>query len=458
MARTTVRIALGALGLLAGLGTPLAAQTLWLPASDPVGIGRGGAGVAFGQSLEAAALNPALLVTLRDDASAYLAAGMELQSSQATLQSNSTILHSTDRNRFLPALGAAWKLKPNLYLGLKFDNPFMRHVLMPSTYTGRFEAQGMDLTTRRMEAQLSYAVTPALSFGASLGMTHVKYLFTNSVRVPVPGVPGAPVSDVNPAQGILEVNAEERGSKYLPSYAVGFRWAINPRWTLAGAYQGSIQGTLPLTARVDPSHRQLVGISGFGTPNAIAVPAAQTLQDALAVQPGEGGITLPGRFTLGVRQRMTQTFTWEADLRYVLGTSTKLPGYAAVTGPSGTVEGRPGFRDDFHSGFGISLAGEFSFTKNVTGRIGLSTDPGLRKDASLEPVLGGSRTAAFSAGLGWKVLKGEVNLGWQIRQSQDREARNLDITWGLGGPGTTGTLTRVEGMGHLWSVGYKKAF
>lgn len=457
MARTTLRIGLGALGLLAGLGTPLAAQTLWLPASDPVGIARGGAGVAFGQSLEAAALNPALLVTLRDDASAFVAAGMELQSSQATLQSNSNVQYSSDRNRFLPAFGAAWKLKPNLYLGLKFDNPFMRHSLMPSTYTGRFEAQGMDLATRRMEAQLSYAVTPGLSFGASLGMTHVKYSFTNSVRVPVPGVPGTPVSPTNPAQGILEVNAEERGSKYLPSYALGFRWAMNPRWTIAGAFQGAIQGTLPLTARVDASHSQLVGISGFGTPNAIAVPAAQTLQGALTANPGDGGITLPGRFTLGVRQRMTQIFTWEADLRYILGNGMKLPGYATVTGPSGTVSGK-GFQDDLHSGFGISLAGEVAFTKNVTGRIGLSSDPGLRKDPSLEPVLGGSRTAAFSAGVGWRIFKGEMNFGWQIRQSQDREVKHLDGTWGLGEPGTTGTLTRVEGMGHLWSVGYKKAF
>lgn len=457
MARTTTRIGLGAIGLLAGLGTPLAAQTLWLPASDPVGIARGGAGVAFGQSLEAAAMNPALLVTLRDDASAFVAAGMEMQASQATIQSNSQVLYSTDRNRFLPALGAAWKVGPSLYVGLKMDNPFMRHALMPSTYTGRFEAQGMDLSTRRVEAQAAYAVTPGLSFGVSVGMTHVKYSFTNSVRVPVPGTPLAPVSGTNPAQGLLEVNVASEGSKYLPSYALGFRWAMNPRWTIAGAYQGSIQGTLPMKANLDASQKAMTGISGFGTPNAIAVPAALTLQDALTVTPGGGEITLPGRFTLGVRQRMTQTFTWEADLRYVLGGNTRLPGYATLSGPSGTVSGA-GFPGDLHSGFGASLAGEVTFTKNLTGRLGLSTDPGLRKDATLDPVLGGARTAAFSAGLGWRVLKGEVSLGWQIRQSQDREVKNLDGRWGMAGLATTGTLTRVEGMGHLWSLGYKKAF
>jgi hypothetical protein len=46
-------------------GTALPAQgLLGVPASDPAGIARSGAGVAFGRSLEAASLNPALLVTL----------------------------------------------------------------------------------------------------------------------------------------------------------------------------------------------------------------------------------------------------------------------------------------------------------------------------------------------------------------------------------------------------------
>lgn len=97
--------------LLAGLAaSSLGAQSLALPASDPVGIARGGAGVAFGRSLEASALNPALLVTVVDRRSAYLAGGMELESGQLTLQSNQRTLFSSDRNRFMPALGAAWKV------------------------------------------------------------------------------------------------------------------------------------------------------------------------------------------------------------------------------------------------------------------------------------------------------------------------------------------------------------
>jgi len=117
MARTFARIGLGAAGLLAGLGAPrLAAQSWALPASDPVGIARSGAGVAFGNNLEAAALNPALLATLRDGNSAYVSYGMELQAAQATLQANQQVQYSVDRNRSLPALGAGLRISTNTYI------------------------------------------------------------------------------------------------------------------------------------------------------------------------------------------------------------------------------------------------------------------------------------------------------------------------------------------------------
>ena len=92
-----------ALGLLAGLASQVAsAQSMGLPASDPVGIGRSGTGVAFGTSLEAATLNPALLVTLREPRSAYLGAGLEIQKAELTLEPDGGDLSSSDRNRCCP--------------------------------------------------------------------------------------------------------------------------------------------------------------------------------------------------------------------------------------------------------------------------------------------------------------------------------------------------------------------
>ena len=455
------RIACGLLvGLGAGLAMPLAAQSLWLPASDPVGIARGGAGVAFGQSLEAAALNPALLVTLRDDRSMYLSAGMEMQASNATLGSNSEVLFSSDRNRVLPALGGAWKLRPDFWLGLKADNPFMRHAELPTQYSGRYESQEFGLDARRLELQAAWSANPNWSFGASLGITHVSYSMLNVVRIPVTRIAADPVSATNPALGMGELALSQEGKKIVPSYSLGFRYAVNPRWTLGGSYQGAISGTLPVAASMGDMYA-FSSINGYGPPEVGALAYGPAVAAASSVRAGSGGFTLPGKLQVGVRQRVNQGFTWEGDLRYVLGSSTRLPGYPTLTDPSGEASGAAtggGLNGGFHSGVGISLTGEILLTKRLTGRLGLSQDPGLRDDPYVEPTLGGARSSGFSAGLGWRVLGGEANVGWQVRESQNRDQTDLDGVWKLSGYTTTGSTTRVGGMAHLWSVGFKKAF
>lgn len=458
MARNMTRMGRSTLGLLAALGAlqPLAGQTLWLPASDPVGIARAGVGVAFGSSLEACALNPALLVTLRDRGEAFVSAGMEMQSAQATLQSNSNIIYGSDRNRFLPALGAGWRPTPTLAFGLKVDEPFMRHVDMPTTYSGRFAASQMELTSHRLELQAALAVRPGISFGIGLGFTDVRYAFGNFVRVPVTVDPQAPLSSTNDSLGMLEMGVRESASKLLPGFTLGARWAINPRWTVAAAYQGRISGTLNLSAS-SWNTGGVVDNNGYGAANPIAATLAPAVAAATRVRPGAGDIALPGRFMVGLRQRANQTFTWEMDIRYVQGTQTRLPGYAILTGPSGSVAGA-GVPGPFHNGWGVGLMGEITLSKRVTGRLGLAQEPNLRPDTTLDPTLGGAKGAVFSAGLGWKVLGGEVNVGWQIRQSEDRETPGLGSVWGLGGLSSNGTSTRVENMGHVWSVGFKRSF
>ena len=113
---------------------------------------------------------------------------------------------------------------------------------------------------------------------------------------------------------------------------------------------------------------------------------------------------------------------------------------------------------NLHNGTGLSLMGEMALSKLLTARIGVSQEAGLKEDPSVEPLLGGARSSNFAAGLGYRAFGGELSVGWMTRLSQDRDVKNLDGTWSLNGPGADGTLTRVETMGHLWSVGFRKAF
>ncbi len=450
MVRMTVRIGVGTLGLLAGLGAPqLAAQSWALPASDPVGIARSGTGVAYGNSLEAAALNPALLATLRDDKSAYLSVGVELQAAQATLQSNGNIQYSSDRNRFLPALGAAWRLSPTLVFGFKLDEPFLRHAQMPLTYTGRFQGQALDLNTHRLEGQLGWAASPNWAFGASLGVTRIQYSWDNQVRS-VLVVPGA-------GSGLMESDLHQEGDKIAPSYSAGFRWAPNSRWTVGGSIVGSIKATLPLGASYGANPPGYYGLNGNTAPVGLSA-GGPGQQAATQLRPSGGGITLPGKLTLGVRQRVNQAFTWEADLRYVMGSQTELPGYPDATPPGGTAVSGSGQGSGFRNGLGLNLMGELNLSKNWVLRLGASLDPALRADTDVDPLLGGAKSAGLSGGFGYKMFGGELNMGYQYRQSQDTDVPNLDGSWKSTGYSTSPSVTRVEGMGHLWSIGFKRAF
>lgn len=446
------------IGLMAlAAGIPSSAQSLWLPASDPVGIGRSGAGVAFGQSLEAGSLNPALLVTLKERSSAYLGLGVEMAASQVTLQANQRNLYSDDRNRALPAFGGHWRLSDTFALGLKLDNPFLRHARISPESTVRFLGREFDLTTRRLEFQGAWAPRPDLSFGAGLGFARISYTMSTHLRASVPEDPAAAMSPTNPSMALVELEGKQSGSVVSPSFSLGFRWAINPRWTLGGAAQSQIKGSPSLSAERGSFAPVYVANDGFGTAPVGVEAKGNALLARTAVLPGSGSVSLPAKVMLGVRQRFNPFFTWELDVRYVGGSSFGLPSAPSLNTPSGVV-GAPALSAGYRSGYGASLMTEIAVIKDWTFRLGASLDPALQDDATVNPVISGSRSFAFSAGASYRVWGGELSAGYQFRQNRDIDGTGLEGAWSSLGYRVTGTTTRVEGMGHLLSIGFKRSF
>ncbi len=439
-----------------GFAAAAGAQSIALPASDPVGIARGGAGVAFGRSLEAATLNPALLPTLQDNLSAYLAFGEELQSSQISLQSNQMIRSTSDRNRFVPAFGAAWKLKPNLFLGLKLDRPFLRHGELADDAPGRFEGKSLDLSATRLEAQLGWSPEgkPQFSFGLGLGFTRMSYEGSAALRLRVPVDPSQPVSVGNPSDGLLEESLIQKGSITRPSFTLGARWALSPRWTLGATYQSAVKGGLSLDARQGPVYGYAAN-DGFSSAPVGVDTRGATLVAASSAAGGGGTLRLPPRASLGIRQRLNQLFTWELDLRE---TGTYIfPTWGSVDTPSGAT--RPAQNlPVLHRVFGMSATGEFTLSKSFVLRGGVAVDSAAVNDQDAQPLTGGQRTASFSIGMGYQTWGGELDFGYQYRQSQDAVTSSLDRSWSSTGSRLTGTPTRVEGMGHLFSIGFRKSF
>jgi len=458
MARSIMRTGLGLLGLATGLASPtLSAQALALPASDPVGIGRSGTGVAFGQSLEAASLNPALLTTLKDNASVFVSTGLELQSSQVTLISTQHLLFTTDRNRTLPSFGAAWRLGDSLVLGLKLDEPFLRHGFLPDESTSRFQQQGIKLVTHRLEMDGGWALNPNWSIGFGVGVTRVRYASYSALRAELPANPGLPVSASNPIQALMELPMNESGQAYAMTYSLGFRWALNPRWTIGGAYQSAIRATPTMKSGVTTEAPSYVDPYGFDSPSLGTEAKGPALLNSSISFPGQGRVVLPARASLGVRQRLNQFLTWEADLRYVGAKNFELPTQPILWTPTGVVPA-PQIVRKGRDGFGISSTVELSFTKKWTGRAGIEFLSSMLEDSSVEPMVGGARTAGFSGGLSYKGLGGEWSVGYQYRQSQDHQSSRLDGVWDQAGYRVTGTPVQVEGMGHLMAIGFKKVF
>ena len=437
----------------------LRAQTIWLPGSNPVNIARSGTGVAYGRSLEACSLNPALLVTLQTPISGYYSAGMEMQSTQLTLPSNERVLYSTDRNRFLTAAGFGWRYSPKIAFGFKLDSPFMRHAELPMESSSRFFGQAIDLKTLRAELQASYALTDAFSLGISAGVTRLDYGSQLSLRALVPNDAYQPASESNPAEVLLETTARQEGSVSLPSFAVGFRYAVNSRWTVGGSFTGGIKGRPNLNARLLQRDLDLYDSRGFSSPPPPygSEERAQIVLNALTVHAGEGDLALPYIIQIGTRQRYNQLMTWEIDLRYIGASTMKLPGQPSMNSPSGHIVSL-----DRHNKFkdGIAFCGmmEINLNKDWIARAGIAYDSALREGEEVDAMLGGAKAAAFSLGFGRKLLGGEVSAGYQYRQAQNREANGVEGVWSIYGLGTTGTQTRVEGMGHIWSVGYKLSF
>jgi long-subunit fatty acid transport protein len=308
-----------------------------------------------------------------------------------------------------------------------------------------------------VELQLGFALRNDFSIGFGAGLVKIDTASGTTLRGLIPQDPASGASGTNPSQGLFEQRVTQKGSATAPSFSAGFRWALGPRWTLAGAYQSTIRGSATQTARFADDPYRVYANDGFSTPPTGLDAKAGTVLSLSHALLGTDKVALPSRAVLGLRHRVNQVFTWEADLHYTQGTQTEFPSMPFMLTPSGTVGvASPG--GPFTNSLGMSLMGELKLSKAWVVRGGLSLDQASRKAEDVEPLMGGQLNSGFSIGFGWQVASGEVNFGYQFRQSQDQNPINLDGVWSSTGYRRTGTTTRVEGMGHVFSIGFKKIF
>ena len=440
-----------------GVGVlPVTAQSMALPAADPVGIARSGAQVAYGYSLEAATTNPALLASLKEKGGFYVAGGLDMSVIQQSLESNQQTRTSTDRNRFIGGFGLAVRLSQTLTLGLKLDEPYLRHGKLLNDAPSRYLGDGIDLSARRMEGQAAWALNPNLSVGIGLGVARLSYESTSMMRLGLPTDPTLPVSATNAVDGLVEQRVGQSGNKVVPSYSLGLRWALSPRWTLGFTHQSGLKGDLKLKSEFREANHGLFANDGLSiAPRGADIRAASLLASSQTTA-GNPTLELPSQTTIGVRHRITPMVTWETDLKWT-SASLRVPSFATAQTPSGSVTA-PSELPRGKSHLSLNASVEVELGRSWTLRSGLSLDQRSIDESSAEPLLGGPRTAAFSFGAGYKVWGGELNVGYQYRQSEDQDTRRLDGVWSSTGFRSASTRVRMEGMGHLMALGFKMMF
>ncbi len=232
---------------------------------------------------------------------------------------------------------------------------------------------------------------------------------------------------------------------------------MNPRWTVGGSLQSPLRSKIKLDSALDGRPTATYANDGYGPPLVGTNASAAVLLGRLSTAEGTGDLQLPWRAAVGVRQRVNQLFTWEADLRYTGARDFQTPSNAVLIAPGGSVAS-PQLAATRKNAFGLTLMGELSLDKRWTVRAAGSTDQGWTDDASVTPMFGGARTAAFSAGFGYRNWGGELLVGYQFRQSQDVDNASLDGAWSRAGFRPTGTTVRVENMGHIFSIGFRRSF
>jgi long-subunit fatty acid transport protein len=114
--------------------------------------------------------------------------------------------------------------------------------------------------------------------------------------------------------------------------------------------------------------------------------------------------------------------------------------------------------DQYQNGFGFSAMGEFTLTKRWTARVGIEILPALAKGSTTTPSVGASESAGLSVGASLKALSGEFSFGYQVRQTRSHDSTGIDGVWDASGYRATGSTLRTKATGHLFSIGYKRAF
>jgi len=140
----------------------------------------------------------------------------------------------------------AFRLTPQVHLGVGLNAPFGLKTEYDSDWIGRYQAIKSEVKTINLNPSIAYKVSDTLSLGAGLNIQWIEAELTN--RQPL-GLPPAPVT-------LLKI----KGDDYGWGYNLGALWQLTPATRIGLSYRSEVDYTLDGTSSTsDPSVAPLNG-------------------------------------------------------------------------------------------------------------------------------------------------------------------------------------------------------
>lgn len=260
---------------------------------------------------------------------------------------------------FIPNVYYAFRLTPQVHLGIAVNTPFGLKTEYDSTWIGRTQAIQSDLKTINVNPSVAYEASDTLSFGAGLSVQYIEATLTNQVH---------PLVDAS--------RIEIKGNDYGWGFNLGALWQVTPATRIGLAYRSRVDYTLEGDATV----------SSFP-----AVPGG----------PVTAGITMPDTASLSIFHKLSPKWDLLADATWTGWSAFDQLRIMRTNGAqlSNTVEN---WRDIMRYSLGVT----WHMNEELSLRGGVAYDEAPVSDAHRTPrIPDGART--------WLAVGGQVRVSGQ---------------------------------------------
>jgi long-chain fatty acid transport protein len=134
---------------------------------------------------------------------------------------------------FVPNAYFAFRLTPDLHLGVGLNAPFGLKTEYDADWIGRYQAIKSEVKTVNLNPSIAYKLSPAFSVGAGINVQWIEATLTNRIS------PLAPTSHI-----------EIQGDDYGWGFNLGGLWQISPNSRIGLAYRSEVDYTLEGSATV----------------------------------------------------------------------------------------------------------------------------------------------------------------------------------------------------------------